>query len=69
MARNNCKGKCLIDKKFKKLSPIHAYKNGFKFCAVCEKSRKTDDIRCQCCTTKFRTAPRNKKYTELRTVP
>ncbi len=68
MARNSCKGYCTAEKGFKALSPMSAYKNGFKFCTVCEKSKKSDKIRCPCCTTKFRTAPRSKKYTELRTV-
>lgn len=68
MGRNTCKSQCRLSNGFSVISRTRGYSLGFKYCTICEKSKKTLDIRCLCCTTKYRTTPKNKKHSVLQVV-
>ena len=48
----HCKGLCDKDKRFKVSSP-YCHTHG-KYCSVCTKKVKTNEIRCPCCRTVLR---------------
>lgn len=53
--RCKCKEICESDERFKSFQgPNLSYEFGFKKCTVCEKSIKTDHIKCECCNNRLR---------------
>lgn len=57
-----CSGLC--DREVKR--PKGPYINGYKRCSTCTKFIKTDELRCYCCSTKFRTVTHKSKSKKKR---
>ena len=56
-----CKGVCKNEMHVKS-GFITKYGNGYKKCIICEKTIKTDNVKCYCCHCKLRTNSRKNKF-------